>query len=156
MIRRTPTSKRQLRRALTLKSAAEQIGHLSPSIELFGVSKSFSLIDAIEHLLTETGPAHVILATWSAANADLAHAHGLLTNGAILSFRLVTDLFDFQAPGEGFSKKPGELCKDFARFGQEGAPADETITMQSTDTAKYCGTGTYDRDINRPGLTYMR
>jgi hypothetical protein len=183
--------------------------------------------------LTEAGPSHVVLATWSAANSDLAHAHKLLTNGAILTFRLVTDfsfqarqpaycaglrqrfgdtavrvtkchckfclvrndrwnivlqtsanlnenlrlesyaisddhaladyleqivtdLFDFQQPGEGFDKKPGELCKDFARFGEEGAPADQADIMQSTDEQKYCGKGPYDRDINRAGLTYTR
>lgn len=231
--RRQPSMKRQLRRALTLKTAAEQIGELSPGIELFGVTKSFSLIDAIEHLLTQTGPAHVTLATWSAANSDLAHAHGLLTNGAILTFRLVTDfsfqarqpaycaglrqrfgddavrvtkahckfclirndawnivlqtsanlnenirletyaisddaaladylgqlvsdLFDFQKPGEGFTKKPGELCRDFAKFGEDGAVIDEAAIMRSTDAKKYCGTGRYDRDINRAGISYTR
>lgn len=231
--RRTRTAKRELRRSLTLKTAAEHIGHLSPGIELFGVTKSFSLIDAIEHLLNEAGPSHVTLATWSAANADLAHAHKLLTNGAILSFRLVTDfsfqarqpaycaglrqrfgdasvrvtkchlkccilrndqwnltlrtsanlnenlrlesyelsddrdladyfeqivtdLFAFQQPGEGFEKRPGDLCKDFARFGEQGAPADPAAIVQSADEAKYCGKGRFDRDINRRGLSYAR
>ena len=84
---------RDKRRALTAASAAEAIGPIVPGLEVFGLSKGqFSLIDIVEHCLKATGPADVVISTWTAATADLDFALGFLGNGAIRSLRFIVDV----------------------------------------------------------------
>jgi hypothetical protein len=114
MVRRPPQAgKRQIRRALAAKIAAEAIGPLAPGCEIFGLSKGqFSLIDVICHVLAATGRADVVVSTWTAANADLGFAYRLLADGAIRSLRFVVD---FSFP----TRQPAYCAALRARFGDD-------------------------------------
>lgn len=56
----------------------------------------FSLVDVIEHLLATTGPADLVVSTWTAAGADIGFANRLLADGRIRSLRFVVD-YSFQS-----------------------------------------------------------
>jgi hypothetical protein len=233
VVRRVPT-KREVRRALAARTAAEAIGPITHACEIYGLSKGqFSLVDIMLHCLAATGPADVVCSTWTAAGADIDYAFRLLTDGTIRSLQFIVDfsfpsrqpaycaalrerfgdaavrvtknhakfvtirnagwsvvirssmnlnenrrlenfeisddaaladylagvvagLFEYQQPGEGFTKRPFEVCKDFERFGEDGAPVDEAAIMASTDTKKYFGSGPFDNDLRRMGLTYSK
>ena len=72
--------------------AAEAIGPLVPGIDKFVLTfGQFSLINGICHVLDQTGPAHVTIATWVAATADMRLTHGIFESGAILSIRWMID-----------------------------------------------------------------
>lgn len=51
----------------------------------------FSIIDAIVALLVKTGPAHVVIATWTAGAADLRRARELMRDERFLSCRWIVD-----------------------------------------------------------------
>jgi len=104
VFRRSARSRgRDRRRSLTKETAAGAVGEITKGCEIFGLSKGqFSLIDLIEHCLDATGPADVIISTWSAAAADIEYANRLITDGRIRSLRF---LVDFSFP----SRKP-EYC----------------------------------------------
>jgi len=69
---------------------------------------------------------------------------------------IVGELFEFQVPGEGFSKRPIEVCRDFECFGEQGKPVDDAAVKQSTDAKKYFDESPFGNDINRAGLTFLR
>ena len=73
-------------------TALEAIGALEPGCELFILTfGQFSLIDALCTVLEQTGPAHVTLATWTAADADLRQSAELLRTAKISSMRFLVD-----------------------------------------------------------------
>lgn len=73
-------------------NALEAIGTLEPGCELFILTfGQFSLIDALCTVLEQTGPAHVTLATWTAADADLRQSAELLRTARISSMRFLVD-----------------------------------------------------------------
>jgi len=91
---RTHKSKprRRVIRAAKIGCAKDAIGQLSPRCEIFVLTYGqFSLIDALCYLIEKTGPADVILATWTAADADLTRAKSLLAQAAIRSMRYIVD-----------------------------------------------------------------
>ena len=72
-IDRTTKPKRVTRRTISAASAAEAVGPLHHGIEVYGLSKGqFSLIELLEYVIGVTGPADVVISTWTAAGADLA------------------------------------------------------------------------------------
>lgn len=99
-----PKQRRKMIRAFNAEGAAQAIGALKPGCEIYGFTKGqFSLIDVIEHCLNQTGPAHVFIATWSAAAGDIKRAHQFINNGKIKSLRFLVD-YSFQ------SRKP-DFCR---------------------------------------------
>lgn len=73
-------------------SAAASIGRVHSGMEIFSLTfGQFSLIDAIEHLVSEAGPCEVVVSTWTAAVADAQRASKLLKDGNISRFRLLVD-----------------------------------------------------------------
>lgn len=83
--------KRRIRPVLT-ENAAQAIGAIEPDMELYGFSKGqFSLIDIVVCLLTQTGPADVAIATWTAASVEIENTQRLLRTGAIKSLRFLVD-----------------------------------------------------------------
>ena len=91
-IKRTPR-KRSVRAART-GNARDAIGTLEPGCEIYCLTYGqFSLIDALVALLEQTGPADVVLATWTAAQADLRRAATLMQqdSGQIRSLRMIVD-----------------------------------------------------------------
>jgi hypothetical protein len=86
------TKKRKINRSLKSNIAAEAIGDIDTGCEIFGLTGGqFSLVDLITYCLEKTGPADVIISTWTAANADIGFAHTMLSDGRIKSLRFVID-----------------------------------------------------------------
>ena len=117
--------RREYTSAVRQESALKAIGTLHHGTDIFGFTKGqFSMIDLLEHCLKQTGPAHLFVATWSAAAADIQAAHKFLGNGRILTIKLLVD-YSFQ------SRKP-EFCRELVdAFGAEAVRV--TVTH-----AKYC------------------
>lgn len=88
---RSPPRSRTLRTA-KVGTAAEAIGTLTPGAELYILTfGQFSLIDALVALLEQTGPADVIVSTWTAAAADLTTSAALLERANLRSLRFLVD-----------------------------------------------------------------
>ena len=104
--------KREIRAAKE-GSARDAIGTLQPGHEVFCLSfGQFSLIDALVALLEQTGPAHVVVSTWTAANAHLEKAASLLGNAEVLSMRFLVD--------RSFLTRQPEYCATMRRlFGDD-------------------------------------
>lgn len=84
--------------------AAQAIGRLEPGCEIFGLTKGqFSISDVIQHCLTETGPATVDIATWTAALGDIKRAENMLRDGRITRIRFVVD--------PSFKSRKPEFCR---------------------------------------------
>lgn len=109
--------KRTVRRTINASSAAEAVGPITHGCEIYGLSKGqFSLIELVEHVLNSTGPADVVISTWTAAGADLAHTQTFLTDGRLRTCRW---LVDYSFP----SRQPA-YCADLrARFGDDAIRA---------------------------------
>lgn len=79
-------------RASGLANAATCIGRLSQGCRVIGLTKGqFSLLDIIRAVLEQTGPADVVLSTWSSGIRDIENAAWLLETGVIKSLRMLTD-----------------------------------------------------------------
>lgn len=104
---------RAVRRTFNASTAAAAIGPITHGCEIYGISKGqFSLIEIIEHVLDATGPADVVISTWTAAGADLAYTHKLLSDGRVRSCRW---LVDFSFP----SRQPAYCQALRDRFGDQ-------------------------------------
>lgn len=91
---RTHRSKPRARRPVVRKTgnARDAIGTLEPGAELYILTfGQFSLMDAILVLLEQAGPAEVVLATWTAADADLTTTARLVEQAAITRLRMIVD-----------------------------------------------------------------
>lgn len=115
---------RQIRKDMGAANVAAAVGPISRGCEIFGLTKgNWSLVDLIEHCLRATGPADVVLSTWTAGGADITFANRLLVNGSIRSFRLVVD-FSFPrtcpaycaAARQAFGDGAIRLTKNHSRF----------------------------------------
>lgn len=108
---------RQVRRTLTVANAAEALGPIEHGIELYALCKGdYSLIDIIDHCLAATGPADVVVSTWTAAGADLDFALGFVHDGRVRSARW---LVDFSFP----QRQPAYFALLVDRFGAENIRA---------------------------------
>jgi len=116
---------RDIRPSMRGETASEAIGTLSHGCEVYGFTKGqFSLINVLEHCLSETGPADVVICTWSAASGDIRAANRLLSNHQIKTLKFIVD-FSFQR------RKP-EFCAELTRaFGVES-------TRVTSIHAKFC------------------
>ena len=110
--RRTP-EERTIRRSLNAKAAEEAVGPITRGCEIYGLSKGqFSLVDLVLHCLRASGPADVVISTWTAAGADIEFAYKLLSEGSIRSLRFLVD-FSFPARARSYCAALRE------RFGDE-------------------------------------
>ena len=74
------------------KGPSEAFKGLADGCSIHGLSDgTWSLIDGIEELLARCGPSDVTVSTWTAANADIERAEGLLQDGRIKTLRLLVD-----------------------------------------------------------------
>jgi len=82
----------------------EIVGELEQGSEIFGLTKGqISLIDILSYVLDTTGPAHISISTWTAAESSVTQALGFLNSGKILTMRLMIDP-SFKARKPGFCK----------------------------------------------------
>lgn len=82
---------RDIRLAKSL-TASDAIGELKPRQDIYILTfGQFSLVDALVHILRQTGPANVDLSTWTAADAHLEKTRSLMESAEILRFRMVVD-----------------------------------------------------------------
>jgi hypothetical protein len=73
-------------------TASEAIGKIEKGTDTFILTYGqFSLIDSLIAILDQTGPAHVVISTWTAAHAHLDRSEELLRSADILSFRMIVD-----------------------------------------------------------------
>jgi hypothetical protein len=105
--------RRRVIRDINAESARDAVGPITPGMEVYGLSKGqFSLVELIEHVLQSTGPADLVVSTWTAAGADLRHTKTLLDSGLVRSARW---LVDFSFP----SRQPAYCDELRARFGDD-------------------------------------
>lgn len=84
--------RRRIVRLNKTDTAADALGPLTPGMEVYCLTfGQFSLIDAIEHLVTEAGPCAVVVSTWTAATADADRAKAMLDSNLITRFRMIVD-----------------------------------------------------------------
>jgi len=79
----------------------------------------FSLMDAVEAILDKTGPADVVISTWTAGGADLSRSAESLRNGAIRSLRMLVDCSFGQ-------RQPGYLAQCRELFGDDAIRSTRT------------------------------
>lgn len=73
-------------------SASVAIGELKQGQDTFILTYGqFSLIDALIAILSQTGPADVIISTWTAAHAHLDKTMSMMEDDSILSLRMIID-----------------------------------------------------------------
>lgn len=84
---------RRNRRALeAFAGAAAAIGPIVPGMELFLLTRGqFSMLDMVQHILTELGPASVSVWTWAIADYEVEAMAALMASAAILEARLIVD-----------------------------------------------------------------
>ena len=86
------TAKREIRDVRKVKCAAEAIEGLDHETEIFGFTRGqFSLLDLIVAVQRITGPCHLSLSTWTAAQHELDSLYALLQRGDITGSRWLID-----------------------------------------------------------------
>lgn len=84
-------------------SARDAIGRIEHDTDTFILTfGQFSLIDALIAILDQTGPADVVISTWTAADAHLERSRHLLESAAIRSLRWIVD--------RSFESRQPEYC----------------------------------------------
>jgi len=120
------------RRALLARAstAKEAIGRIQKGTDTFILTfGQFSLIDALVHILDQTGPANVDLSTWTAADAHLERSAELIESAAIKRFRMIVD--------RSFETRQPDYCAHMRKlFGAESLRAIRThakfLTVRSS------------------------
>jgi len=83
------SSKHRVSKTATAADSLAGFGHdTEVDVLTFG---QFSIIDAIEAVLDITGPAEVTIATWTAAQFDLAQIQAQIARAGITKLRLIID-----------------------------------------------------------------
>lgn len=119
--------------ASRLEGAAETIGALRPGDEITGLTcGQFSMIDILEHMLNEAGPADVFVSTWTAGIYDVERSAQLASGGKIRSIRWMMDR-------AMFSKSPqyaGPMIDQFGIDAFRDTNVHAKVTLVSSDTMR--------------------
>jgi hypothetical protein len=79
-------------RIACVETAGQAIGTLEPGCRILGLTKGqFSMLDLIRAVLAQTGPANLVISTWTTGIRDMENAAWLIQRGEILDLRLLTD-----------------------------------------------------------------
>ena len=98
------TAKERVILAHTSAMAGVLIGPLKHGCEIFGLNcGQFSFINILEHCLNEIGPAHCVVATWTAAGADIKKAKTFCNRSELLSMKWLIP--------RSFKSRQPELCQ---------------------------------------------
>ena len=115
---------RDVRRVQYADNVAAAVGAIEHGCEVYGLCRGqYSLIDLVEHVLTFTGPAELVVSTWTAAGADIEYALRLTKDGRVRSVLwLVDSSFPVRQPGycramrERFGDECIRVTKNHAKF----------------------------------------
>ena len=89
---RTHDGRRRARAVEAFAGAAAAIGPIDPGMSLFLVTRGqFSMLDMIQHCLSELGPSHLSIWTWATADYDGGSVSALIHDRRVVSGRLVID-----------------------------------------------------------------
>ncbi|MAU40984.1 MAG: hypothetical protein CMF31_05110 [Kordiimonas sp.] len=87
-----PVKKRQRQRFFNGETAFAAISEWDKNLEVFGFTKGqFSMVDLLEAVLQKTGPADVVISTWTAASADLSRVESFINKGRMSSALWLVD-----------------------------------------------------------------
>ena len=94
-------------------TASEAIGKLEHNQDIFILTfGQFSLIDALTAILDQTGPANVVISSWTAADAHLEKTATMIGSSDILDFKLIID--------RSFETRQPQYCYHMRKlFGQK-------------------------------------
>jgi len=108
-----PVKRTQKRFFKSPAQVRDYLGDLDKNTEIFGITRGdISIIDIIQYILHVTGPADVLLATWTAADADIKHAKELFSNGNIRNIQFIVD--------RSFETRQPAYCKELVKsFGED-------------------------------------
>lgn len=85
------SAKRDMR-VIKRGTASDAIGKLEPGQDVYILTYGqFSLIDALSVILDQTGPADVVMSSWTAGDAHLEEAAHMMEAMAIRDFRMIVD-----------------------------------------------------------------
>lgn len=99
-----PSAVEQLLINAPVGKAEDAIGRLRPGCRMLGVTKGqFSMLDLLRACLDQTGPADVMLSTWTFGVRDAEMAAWLVTAGVIRRFRFLVD--------ESFPAREVKYCR---------------------------------------------
>lgn len=98
--RRKRSAKRDIRDVRRAETAADAIGPIDKETEIYGFTKGqFSVIDIINHVIDQIGPARLDISTWTAANSDVTTVLEMVNERRIESARWLVDLtFNRRSP----------------------------------------------------------
>lgn len=112
MVKSARSIRRDTRSVESFKSASECIGKIEKDMALFAVTRGqFSMIDAIQHCLTEMGPSRLTVWTWCIADYELESFEFLLRSGGITEALLVIDRAGEQQVSKTRSFRDGSIDK---------------------------------------------
>lgn len=122
--RKRTTHRRIIRDARRVKSASEALDGFDHDTEIYGFTKGqFSVIDVLQHLIGITGPASIVISTWTAANADVSTVLDFVDSGELVSARWLVDLtFQRRTPElasrirQVFGRDSIRVAKNHAKF----------------------------------------
>ena len=104
---------RETRAVESFQNAALTIGPIDLGTRVFAVTRGqFSMIDAILHVLDQTGPAHISVWTWVIAAYEVSQVDALIRSGRVLSATMIID--------RSAEKNESDIMRDWrARFGND-------------------------------------
>lgn len=122
--RRTAGDRRQSRAAESFGSAADAIGTIDPLMHLFLVTRGqFSMLDMLQHVLAQVGPAEVSVWTWAIADYEVEAMSALIATRAITGATLVIDRSAEQRSAgtiqewrHRFGRDSVKVCKNHAKI----------------------------------------
>lgn len=99
--------------AVPFETASRAVGALTKDCSITGMTKGqFSLIDLIKAVIEQTGPAHLVLSTWTQGIRDVDNVAFMAEKGDLLSLRLLTDR-------SFVTRKPEYCARVLEVFGRE-------------------------------------
>jgi hypothetical protein len=102
--RKLNANRRDLRDLRRAENCSEAVGPIDRETEIYGFTKGqFSVIDLLNHCLDYTGPARLVISTWTAANADVSTVLDMIERRRLTGARWLVDLT--------FSRRSPELAK---------------------------------------------
>ena len=92
MVQRAAVAKRRENAVEAWRNAAETIGVIEHGMSIFGITRGqFSMIDIVNHLVSELGRAGVSVWTWAVADYEVEVMTALIENDRLTAGRLIVD-----------------------------------------------------------------